>query len=361
MVLNKEKKYNVRNIKNWLLSIKERFRVFQVIRKRHRSIFSNREFSRVKLTHQEKREYLKYWRGFGKNINLETVEICKSLSGRFDKRIVPEEIFELYIQSKLQKINNISFLANKNIYNKWFNKGIFPKDYIHRINGAFYDSNLNLVDNFKYFLEKTEIEFPVVFKPSIDSSGGSNIFFLNSKKEIFEKRYDFENFIIQENIKQYSRISKIYPNCLNTVRVCLLRKPSNSEIVVLNTSLRMGKDGSLDNESAGGIVCNINEKGLLNHYAVDKYAKKYIKHPNSNIIFEDWSIPSYEELIQTSIKVAKQVIYAGLISLDMCLDDQKNWRCIEINLRFQTIRFSQYAGVPFFGNSTDEVIDYCKI
>jgi hypothetical protein len=49
----------------------------------------------------------------------------------------------------------------------------------------------------------------------------------------------------------------------------------------------------------------------------------------------------------------------ALAGWDMSLDDQGRWRCIEVNLEGNTIRFAQYAGQPFFGEFTDEVIDYC--
>jgi hypothetical protein len=33
---------------------------------------------------------------------------------------------------------------------------------------------------------------------------------------------------------------------------------------------------------------------------------------------------------------------------------------LEINTKGHSIRFSQYHGYPFFGEFTDEVIEYCK-
>ena len=42
------------------------------------------------------------------------------------------------------------------------------------------------------------------------------------------------------------------------------------------------------------------------------------------------------------------------------MDSDEKWRAVELNLFGQTTRFTQYAGQPFFGEFSEEVIDYCK-
>ena len=70
-------------------------------------------------------------------------------------------------------------------------------------------------------------------------------------------------------------------------------------------------------------------------------------------------IPFYNELLLTAKSVADELLLCNLVSLDMCLDENNSWRCLEANLRGQTIRFAQYAGKGFFGEFTDEVISRC--
>lgn len=329
-------------------------------KKRHSAIENNGEYKKIELTPEEVKEYKDYWSVISKNVNLKTAEICKSFSGKFDKRIIPEEFFPLYLEPKLNSLSNISFLENKSIYNKWFGKGIFPNCYFHKINGNYYDSQLNKIDDIIAYIEALDINFPIVYKPNVDSYGGKDVYFLNSKNEIIDKNKEFINVVVQEKLVQHHSLNKIYSESINTIRVCLLRRPFNNEIVVLNASLRMGKDGSLDNETAGGIVCNIDNNGFLNTYAINKLGQRFFKHPNSNVQFENIIIENYLALIQTSINIAEKLVFANLISLDMCLDNSGNWRCIEINLGGQTIRFSQYAGRPFLGEYTDEIIKYIK-
>jgi hypothetical protein len=126
---------------------------------------------------------------------------------------------------------------------------------------------------------------------------------------------------------------------------------------VLNNTMRFGIDGGLDNETSGGIVCNIDGNGNFRDYAVNKYGVKYFEHPNSGFVFKGKEVPFYHELLEISKKISNELILCDLVSLDMALDRNNKWRCIEINLGGQTIRFAQYAGEGFFGKYTDEVIE----
>jgi hypothetical protein len=65
-------------------------------------------------------------------------------------------------------------------------------------------------------------------------------------------------------------------------------------------------------------------------------------------------------LKKLSLHIGSQIFLARLIGLDVSYDKNGKYRAIELNTKSQTTRFSQYGGVPFFGEFTDEVIDYCK-
>jgi hypothetical protein len=123
----------------------------------------------------------------------------------------------------------------------------------------------------------------------------------------------------------------------------------------------MGKGGSLDNETAGGIVCSVRSDGKLHDYAVDRFGTKFVTHPDSGLRFSDLEpVPHLRSLRTFACDMAQHLYLTRLASFDICLDINENWRAIEYNLFGQTIRFSQYAGNPFFGPFTSEVIDYCQ-
>lgn len=329
--------------------------VQQSFRKRHKKIYENSNFKKIKLTKKEKNDYLKYWKVISPIVNLDTVEITKSLTGEYNKHIVPEEFYPLYIEPQLNPRHESVFLENKSFYNKWFDGSYFPKDYFHKIDSQYYDKNLEIIENIDNYIEGLSFEFPIVLKPSIDSYGGRDIYFINSLEELNILHPKFRNLVVQEKLKQSPKISRFNPDSINSIRVCLLKV--EGKFVVINTSLRMGKDGSLDNETAGGIVCSISEDGKLNSFAVDKFCSKHLFHPNTEVVFDGETLPFYSSLISTSQEIAESIFNTDLVSLDMCLDDKDVWRCIELNLFGQTIRFAQYAGKPFFGEYTDYVIN----
>lgn len=341
--------------KKILLEIWQFLSVYRGYYKRHNLIYKA-GLKKKKLTSSEKKEYLLFWGKVAPCISLKTVEISKSLSGKYNKYIVPEEFYSLYFETYFNSDKNVSFLQNKSIYNKWFEKEFFPIDYFHKIDNVYYTYNFQIIDDISNFIDKNLNNYPMVLKPNKDSYGGANVFFVKDQDELKELIINFKDIVVQEKINQSFLLNEFNEESVNTVRVCLY-KDEHGLIHVLNTSLRMGKDGSLDNETAGGIVCNIKSTGFLNAYAVDKFAIKYFQHPNSGYTFENKEFPFYKELHECSKKIASQIMGVQLISLDMALDSNNEWRCIEINLFGQTIRFAQYAGEPFFGSLTEQIVN----
>lgn len=344
-------------IKHKTVNIWKAVSVYSAFYKYHKVVYSNPKLKVVKLTNDEKKEYRDYWKAISPIINFKAVELSKSLSGTFDKRIIPEEFYPLYIEPVLNSERNNSFLENKSIYNKWFEEGIFPKDFFHKLDNNYYTHDFKVIDDIEKFIDDSiiDIDFPMVIKPNKNSYGGKDIYFINDKEEIKETIKKHPNLVVQEKLNQSELINVFNKESINTVRICLY-KDDEGDTHLLNASIRMGINGSLDNTSAGGIVCYIKSSGILNEYALDNDLKKYFKHPNSELIFEDKQFPLYEELVEASKHVFSNIVEAQVISLDMSLDSNDKWRCIEINLFGQTIRFVQYAGKPFLGKYTDKIV-----
>ncbi|WP_182407324.1 sugar-transfer associated ATP-grasp domain-containing protein [Psychrobacter sp. GP33] len=304
-------------------------------------------------------KYKAKWEVFNVDVETDTFILCYNLSGKIDYNIVPENIFAAIIEPRLNKNKELSFFSVKNIYEKWFNKGsIFPKSYFHKIDGIYYDNEFNIIQDIYSFIKDQYFSYPMICKPSMGTSGGVGVRTIISFEELKKSLNSYENLVYQEKIIQNGLIEIINPG-MSSIRTCLYRDKSG-KFKVLNSSIRFGVNGSLDNETAGGIVCNINKDGKLNDYAVTKYCEKHIEHPNSKIVFSEIFIPFYKELAEVAESIANEIPLCNLVSLDMCLDSNNEWRCIEINITGQTIRFAQYAGKSFFGKYTDEMINKVK-
>jgi len=299
------------------------------------------------------------WSYFGKNVDPTTLRICYHISGKADARIVPEDIFAADIEPTLITDSSVDYISNKSFYNRWFPQGIFPKDLYHRIDGQFFDPDLKEegYDDFLNFAQNAV--YPVVIKPSRGTYGGEGVHFVESSKELTHIAADHKDFVVQEKIEQHPFFNKFHPKGLNTIRVNFYRSTTNNNLFILNMALKMGKAGSLDNIKAGGIHSAINSSGYLSGYAVDKYGSKFEKHPDTGLKFNQ-KIPDFENLKEIVLKIGDQVFLTRLFGLDVCLDTQHEWRVIELNTISQSIRFSQHAGEPFFGEHTSEVVQYCK-
>jgi len=301
-------------------------------------------------------QYIDQWSVFGKKVEIDTFLLSYNLSGKVDFNIVPENIFAVLIEKKLNPFKEASFYEVKNIYEKWFDDKIFPYSYIHKMNGIYYDHDFKFIDDPKTFISNMDVSYPLILKSSRDTFGGKDVIKLKSSSELLSAIEKFDFFTCQELINQNILLNEINSSSINTVRTCLYRT-KNGTFDVINNSIRFGVNGSLDNETSGGIVCNINDDGKLNDYAVDKHAQKFYKHPDSDLQFNDIVMPYFSELNDLAISIANQVFMSNLVSLDMCLDSENRWRCIEVNMFGQTIRFAQYAGKGFFGQYTKDVIN----
>ena len=304
-------------------------------------------------------EHLNLWSAFRSKADPTTLRISKNLSGVADPRMVPEDIFVADIEPTLITDKSVDYIAIKSFYNRWFSEGIFPEDLFHRIDGQYYTVNLEK-SNYDTLQElSNKLVYPVILKPNKNTYGGEDVNIVESSKELLKLAGDRENFILQKRINQHDFFKNLYPQSLNTIKVNLYRSVTDDKLHILSMSLRIGKDGYLDNESLGGINTMVRSDGYLNGYAIDKLGRKYEEHPKTGMRF-NCKVPEIEKLKSLSLRVGKKVFYTRIFSLDACYDKTGKWRIIELNTNGQSIRFSQYGGQPFFGRFTNEVIEYCK-
>ena len=301
----------------------------------------------------------KYWKAFSKNVNISTFRVCHQTSGISNPKFIPEEVFMADIQPSLNRDAGTEYYDNKSLYYQWTPEAVFPIAYIHNIDGEYLNSNLQIISFEEVIAITKELSYPVVIKPNKDSGGGKNVFFPNTADELIAHLEKNKNVIVQEKIRQHDFFNKYNKHGLNTIRIVLYRSVVDNRIHVLNTTLRMGLGGSLDNETAGGIYTLIKKDGSLNGYALNKDGTKYYSHPDTGIDFNG-KLPDIENLWDLTKRITGQIYYARIVSLDACMDNDKKWRLVEANVFGQhTIRFAQYSGEPFLNEFTDEVLEYC--
>ena len=150
--------------------------------------------------------------------------------------------------------------------------------------------------------------------------------------------------IIQEIIVQNTAIAKISNSSLNTIRVVSLLTRSQ-EVIVLSASMRFGVGSAyVDNWSAGGIAVGVDHSnGVLMETAYDKRGGQYYEHPDSKVVFKNYKIPCWDEVVQIAHKVQESCPFYKLIGVDVAIS--KNGPVlIEINANPDIVFQEQTAG-----------------
>ena len=328
---------------------------------------------RSKIQKEKLIDHIKYWRQISPKVDTRWFEFFSNLLNDDDIRFVPKNIFHNIIEAKLNNRQIGYSYRDKNFYDRYYNYiELFPKTILRNIEGFFYNESYNfekICDNILYNI-LNDFE-KVIIKPSLESSSGRGVrIFIRSGKRFLTKDNEIlnlaflnrvyrKNYIIQEVIEQDDFFKKFNQTSVNTIRIHTYRSVLTDEVLVLNTIFRVGKKGSVvDNQSAGGVACNITGNGELENIFLDIYGKKYSKF-NGMKFSQVYRIPKLDEMKRIAIKIGKDNLYTRIMGFDFIVDINKKVRLIEINNQYSAISMQMVSG-PFFGNYTDEVINFCK-
>jgi hypothetical protein len=329
-------------------------------RARHARVYELNPGYRAPCAPEVELEHVRMWERPGERVKLDTLRICAALSGVADPRIVPEEVFAGPVEHCLAAPPWHVFFSHKSYSERLLEEGRFPRSYLHNINGLYYDGGFRPISARAAEDLVERLPYPVVVKPNTGAAGGREVRFVNNAAELRAAARGASNYLVQEVVRQHAALSRFSARGLNTFRVYTYRSVANDEVAVLNAGLRMGRGGSLDNLTAGGIACYVSSAGRLHGYAITKYGEKFETHPDTGIRFAECEpIPRFAALLSLAVRLAERIPMPRLAGWDFALDEGGEWRTIEVNLRGHSIRFAQYAGVPFFGRFTEEVIEHC--
>ncbi|MDW8130619.1 MAG: sugar-transfer associated ATP-grasp domain-containing protein [Bryobacterales bacterium] len=330
-------------------------------RVRHRKVFALHPDYRKPCPRPLESEHRRLWSQLDRRLSLATLRICYNIAGRADPRIVPEETFACFVERCLNPPDWPYWLSHKSLLYGLLPKGLLPEPLLHNIAGTFFDATLSPINLSRVAALARSFHYPVVFKPNWESSGGRGVLIIHDSRDLLKAIEGRANFLVQAFLHQHPFLRAFHDYGVNTIRVYTYRSVRDDSVHVLNTALRMGVAGSLDNLTAGGIVCFIHPDGRLHDYACDRYGRKFERHPDSRLRFgPEQRIPQFDELIRLSVELAARLPAIRVAGWDMALDAEGRWRCIELNPHSHSIRFAQYAGQPFFGDFTAEVVEYCR-
>ncbi|MBR3412762.1 MAG: hypothetical protein IKG81_08735 [Bacteroidales bacterium] len=310
------------------------------------------------LTDTENKEVRRMW---GNHVKGEWFSFYNAVKREknlgFDARYVPQNIQYCFIDDWFCNSREAYALDDKNMYDMYFHDVIQPKTIVRKVNGLYLDENYKEL-SLEQVVEKCKKQNSVIIKPSVNMGAGNGIVFWNETDGeilLLESLNQKSNCVVQEIIRQHSALADLHKESVNTIRMitCFL----DGEMRVLSTIVRMGAGASrLDNASAGGLFCGVQEDGRLKKYGYNKGGESFEKHPQGGV-FAECKIPNFERCKNLVKMLAYRFVRVSrLISWDLAIAEDGEPLLIEVNLCYGDVDIHQMANGPLYGEYTEQII-----
>lgn len=325
-------------------------------------------YESVTLTNEQKKAIdTLYQNNLGRKIPYTWHRHFTAFTGNFDPSYFPEHLYIPEFEHYMNLNNEVgSAITDKNLLPLIASSvGIkMPKTILSSCAGLLRDETLHpiSIDEAQEILNKCGVVFA---KPAVDSSSGEGCRLLNfangmdqySGMNLQEAFSDLgQDFVIQERITCSSSIRRLYDGSVNTFRVITYRW--KDEICTMPVIMRIGQGGrAVDNAHAGGMFIAVNNDGVLGKTAFTEFKQEYTKHPNSNIIFDDYRIENFEKVMQSAVKMHCALPQVGVVNWDFTLNADEVPILIEANVNWGSVWLIEMAhGKGAFGERTPEVL-----
>ena len=226
---------------------------------------------------------------------------------------------------------------------------------------------VNDVHDFWLLLEEIFRQNPsydsIFIKKTYSSSSGQKIYKLflhqfRNDSEMLNEIYDdviSSEFLFQETIQQHPEINKLNSASINTIRIDTFIN-SDGKIDIISAHIRMSTNNShVDNISAGGCFVGIGlQTGKLKKTGYSSIriigARVLKKHPVTNSVFENFSIPFFLEAKELAVKAAGLIPELRLVGWDVAIGESGPI-LVEGNSDYE-IRGNDFADGGYLANNT---------
>ena len=243
---------------------------------------------------------------------------------------VDYEVFGFYSLTKEQRetiitrgINNrfVATLNDKELSNTLDNKLLFNERFNDFLKRDWINLEKVSKQDFAKFLEsKTNI----IVKP-VDQACGRNVEKINVKgikdiNTLYDNLMSKKQYLVEDCIVQHPKMSEIYPNAVNTLRIFTVTK--DNKVNIMFRSIRMGNSGNVvDNFNHGGLFTTIEENGIIQKPAVDKLGNIYESHPFTNTALIGYEIPLFDKAIEFVKTMAISIPEVGYVGWDIAITE----------------------------------------
>ena len=217
-----------------------------------------------------------------------------------------------------------------------------PKILMYNHKNMFVVGNRNIEINNKHdftvllkdIFEQNSSNDSIMIKKTWASSSGKKIYKLFANQIITEPEIISEiysevirsGFLFQETVKQNPDLNKLNPSCLNTIRIDTFIN-CDGKIEIISAYIRMSiSDSHIDNISSGGcqvgIVLNTGKLKKFGYSLIQTLGVKVLtEHPVTKIVFENYSIPYFEEVKELVLRIAGFNPTLRLIGWDVAIGE----------------------------------------
>lgn len=158
----------------------------------------------------------------------------------------------------------------------------------------------------------------------IIESNNHNYYLNDEKTSLSEIKLQLNDsrFIFQDLIQQHEALSLINSSSVNTIRIITV-KGISGDVNIFFAYLRLGANEKsfVDNIAVGGIAVGIDNNGVLGEYGFLKssFGTKVDRHPISDVEFEGYQLPYWNEVKDLVKNAHKQLYYFQSIGWDVAI------------------------------------------
>ena len=310
------------------------------------------------LTKSEQTAALEFYKPYC-NISTIAHNYYTEKTGIFCPDYIPDDMHYTHIDPYFNNWKSAKFIDNKCQYPALFKNVTHAENIIWRTNGLWF-RDFSVPLSYEEINAVLAQHSEIFVKIATESLAGKGVFFISGQDLIASFWNQVAqipaDIVVQKPIVQHERLSHINGSSVNTIRSISLL--TSQGVVIYSSILRMGIDGAkVDNASSGGITCGIDKNGCLKKYAYKMSGEKFLQHPNSNVSFEAYSIPSFDKIQKLIPTLHCQIPHFRLVSWDFAVREDGEPVLIEANLCYGEIDFHQINNGPLFGDDTRNILD----
>ena len=311
-------------------------------------------------------EYLQvvvpYWKQFGRRPERFWFELAGSREQKMDPRFIPSDLYYLEL---LPYVNNLPFrwaLEDKNYLEQRFADVKQAKSVCHRIAGAYYDENMEMIQEEDAVRLCRERGGELFIKPAMYSGFGQGIKRFDPTTSTEEQIKEFfeaagANCIVQEKIRQHAALAALHPDSVCTVRVLSLL--AKDKVYIPLVYLRLPEKGSSHVIVGNEYNAEILPDGRLYPKVWDDRGC-WVNPYKEGLFDETTVIQGIDRILEEVKRIHPGIGHFKWIGWDFTLDEDGDPLLIELNST-PGDHAQRVCGRPLFGEMTDWLLeDYFK-